>query len=796
MRWTGFRGVVTAALLMATSVIGIGAGPALAATTINVPADQPTIQAAIEAASGGDTVVVAPGTYHEHIDFKGKAIEVKSAAGPASTVIDGGGTSVVVVFKSAETRASVLRGFTITHGFLPSVGGPGVLSGAGIAIADASPTILGNVVTDNDGANHSGAGIGAIGAPLIKDNVIVGNHTGGTGAGGGILAGGGAEIIGNRIEDNVAGGGGGMVLYGGTTVVRDNIIRGNRAGDYDGGGVAFNGPGGFFVDNLVAGNIAGVQGGGVAWLNTDTFNVPVLLNNTIVGNQAPAGSAIARVGDGGGAATLILAGNVVVGDSTTGLLQCGGDALQFMRNDVYNGTSSPYGDCADPTGTNGNISADPLFVSPTDFRLQPGSPAIDAGDPSGIGLPASDLAGAARVTDGNGDGLSIVDMGAYEAPAMAIVGSRYHPLQPSRILDTRLGVGAAGPIGPGATLNLQVTGQGGIPATGVSSVVLNVTVTEPTAPSWLTAWPTGSPFPLAANLNFVPAQTVPNLVTVKVGEGGQVSLYNAAGSTHVVADVAGWYGEAGATAGSRFTGVVPSRILDTRYGLGAPGRIGAAASFDLQVTGQGGIPATGVSAVVLNVTVTEPTAPSWLTAWPTGSPFPLAANLNFVPGDTVPNLVVVKVGDGGRISLYNAAGSTHVVADVAGWFGEDGVPGAAGYTGVIPARILDTRHALGGTVVGPASTIDVQVTGRGGIPATGVSAVVLNVTVTEPTAPSCLTAWPTGSPFPLAANLNYVSGQTVPNLVVVKVGAGGKISLYNAAGSTHVVADVAGWYSG
>ena len=80
------------------------------------------------------------------------------------------------------------------------------------------------------------------------------------------------------------------------------------------------------------------------------------------------------------------------------------------------------------------------------------------------------------------------------------------------------------------------------------------------------------------------------------------------------------------------------------------------------------------------------------------------------------------------------------------------------------------------------------------MPATGVSAVVLNVTVTQTTAPSFLTVFPTGEALPLAANLNYVAGQTVPNLVTAKLGANGRISLYNAAGSTHVVADVAGWY--
>ena len=264
----------------------------------------------------------------------------------------------------------------------------------------------------------------------------------------------------------------------------------------------------------------------------------------------------------------------------------------------------------------------------------------------------------------------------------------------------------------------------------------------------------------------------------------------------MVADVAGWYGEVGGTTGARYTGVVPSRILDTRYGVGAPFALSPAGAIDLQVTGRGGVP-DNASAVVLNVAVTEPTATSFLTAWPTGRARPLASNLNYVTGQTVPNLVVVKVGDNGRISLYNNAGSAHVVADVAGWFGVDGVAGASVYTSVVPARILDTRSGVGAPAVpvGPASTLQVQVTGRGGVPATGVAAVVLNVTATQPTATSFLTAWPTGLPLPLAANLNYVPNLTVPNLVVVKVGAGGRINLYNNSGSTHLVADVAGWYS-
>ena len=408
-------------------------------------------------------------------------------------------------------------------------------------------------------------------------------------------------------------------------------------------------------------------------------------------------------------------------------------------------------------------------------------------------LWTGDTPGGARSSPAvSGDSLYI---GSDQAvlTVFSLPADRFHAVAPERILDTRIALGApAQKLGANAALSLQVTGRSGVPAAGVSAVVLNVTVTEPTADSFLTVWPAGAARPLASNLNFRPGQNVPNLVTVKVGAGGQVSIYNLAGATHVVADASGWYGADGAG----YTSLTPARILDSRSGDGWPAaKLGPDATRSLQVTGRGGVPAAGVSAVVLNVTVTEPTADSFLTAWPTGQARPLVSNLNFVPGLTVPNLVVVKVGAGGQVDLYNNVGATHLVADVAGWFGPEGGAGS-GFWPVPPQRILDTRSGNGAPVgkLGPGAALKLQVTGRGGVPPAGVSAVVLNVTVTEPTAESFLTVWPAGAARPLASNLNYMADKTVPNLVVVKVGAGGVVDLYNFSGATHVVADVAGWY--
>ena len=540
------------------------------------------------------------------------------------------------------------------------------------------------------------------------------------------------------------------------------------------------------TNNLVVGNSAPNSGGGVSWAGfpgtTSSF-----VNNTLAGNQAP-GWQITGAG-------LTLTNNVLMGPAGSTTVTCTEGAEQgtvFSHNDVYSGTASPYAGCADPTGTNGNISADPLLAA--DNRLQPGSPAMDAGDNAVASLPATDHFGGARVTDG--DGVAVVDMGAIESAEVAVTGDRYHPLTPARILDTRTGLGApAARLGPASTLALKVTGVGGIPASGVSAVVLHVAVTQPTAPSYLTAWPAGTGLPLAANLNYAAGETVANLVTVKVGADGKVNLYNAAGSADVIADVAGWYG--GATAGARYHPLTPARILDTRSALGAPAKLGSGASLSLQVTGRGGVPATGVSAVVLNLAVTGTTTHGWIAAWPTGETRPFVSSLNYAPGQTVSNLAIVKVGAGGKVDIYNELGSTEVIADVAGWFGEDGGTGGSGLNGLLPARVLDTRTGTGApaAAVNTDGTVSLQVTGRGGVPATGVSAVVLNVTVTGPATPGWIAAWPAGEARPLVANVNYVAGQTVPNLVVVKVGTDGMVNLYTSGGPVHIVADVAGWFA-
>jgi len=398
----------------------------------------------------------------------------------------------------------------------------------------------------------------------------------------------------------------------------------------------------------------------------------------------------------------------------------------------------------------------------------------------------------------------------------------YHPLSPARILDTRDGTGGvpASPLGPAGSLDVQVSGTGGgmVPTTATAAV-LNVTVTNTTAPSYLTVYPTGVTQPLASNLNWLAGQTVPNLVEVPLGIAGQVTIYNSAGRVDVIFDIAGYVStDAPSSVFGLYNPLVPARILDTRYGTGVPpGALGPGATINLPVNGAGLVPSTGVSAVILNVTVTGPTAPSYLTVYPTGTTPPLASNLNFIPGQTVANRVMVAVGMGsslGQVSFFNRQGNVNVIADVGGWFTDSTDPSATGskFMGVTPARILDTRDGTGTvsgvggvgpvkiTPFGQGEGLALQVAGTGGIPPmtdpSPPNAIVANVTVTNTTAPSFLTAWPDGSSRPLASDVNWIAGRTVPNLVVVKLGSSGMADLYNAAGCTDVIVDVVGYYTG
>jgi hypothetical protein len=262
--------------------------------------------------------------------------------------------------------------------------------------------------------------------------------------------------------------------------------------------------------------------------------------------------------------------------------------------------------------------------------------------------------------------------GYYDSSAGPATPGAFGALTPARLLDTRGGNGAPrAAVGPNQALALQVTGRGGVPTSGVSAVVLNVTVAAPTSTGYIAVYPDGTARSAASSLNFRPAQIVPNLVVAPVGADGKVDLYNSSGGTvQLIADVSGYYQAGTPVDVGAFGALAPARLLDTRTGTGGTHHaVAANRAIPLQVTDRGGVPVSGVSAVVLNVTVTSPTSSGYISVYPDGAARSVSSALNFRPNQSVPNLVVVPVAANGRIDLYNGSGGTvQLVADVAGYY--------------------------------------------------------------------------------------------------------------------------------
>ena len=349
----------------------------------------------------------------------------------------------------------------------------------------------------------------------------------------------------------------------------------------------------------------------------------------------------------------------------------------------------------------------------------------------------------------------------------------YTGVSPVRRADTRHGLGVPqGQVPSGGTLTVGVTGQG-VPADALA-VLVNVTAVSPPGYGYVSAWPAGAPRPTASTLNLAPGRTVANAAIVSVGDGGAITLFAAGTATDLVVDVAGYLA---AGSGDGLVPTAPVRMLDTRHGTGTAARP-LAAGETRRVAAPDWVPADATG-LVLNLTATGATSTTHLTAWPGGTR-PATSNLNLGRGATVPNLVVVGLSGGG-FSLFNAAGTTQVIGDVQGYL----EPGAQGtFVGQTPQRTVDTRSGLGAarTRLGPGQSVTLTVAGA------DAGAVALNVTAVNATASTHLTVWPAGTVRPYASHVNLVPGTVVPNAVVVKT-TGGRVQLFNAAGSVDVVVD-------
>lgn len=378
-------------------------------------------------------------------------------------------------------------------------------------------------------------------------------------------------------------------------------------------------------------------------------------------------------------------------------------------------------------------------------------------------------------------------------PTAAPSGSRYTPLDPRRLLDTREG---SGRVPAGGSVRLVVAGGAtGVPA-DATAVVLNVTGVSATLSTDVRVYPASSDgaVPSVSNLNLAAGQTRANLVTVAVGEQGAVRLRNQSGSVHLLADLAGYYLPGAATS---FFPLEPSRVLDTRAGIGSRqgAKLGAGGTLDLQVAGTSEVPSTA-RAVVLSVTAVGATRSTDVRVYPRrvgSSAVPTISNLNVVPGGPVPNLVIVRVGDDGLVRLRNNAGELSLVADVFGYY-DAGSSGGTLFRPLTPERLLDTRPDR----LGERELLDLDSSGRGGVPE-GATAVALNVTGAGASTSTDVRVYPTplireADGPPSVSTLNLVRGQTAAGAAIVRTGNGSAVRFYNNSGSVALLVDVAGWF--
>jgi hypothetical protein len=395
--------------------------------------------------------------------------------------------------------------------------------------------------------------------------------------------------------------------------------------------------------------------------------------------------------------------------------------------------------------------------------------------------------------------LSSAAVAAPAAPAAVtgVADGTFVSLAPARMLDTR-GGSLGRPLGTGEVFNLKVNGRGGVPASGVMAVVLNLAVTSPTAAGNIVAYPKGAAVPNASSLNFVAGDTRANLVTVPVSSDGWVSIRNATGQTHVIADVQGYY--VGSTT-TKPAGAVdyfpddPWRALDTRKADQGPAL--QPQTYTVQSIDYGEDSAD-ITALAINVTAVRPTAKGFLNAWNGDeNAIPNTSNLNFAAGQTTSNMVIVPVThrtdtDGDPLvdfAVGNAStGTVDVIVDVVGVYAAG--DGLRFRSAGAPKRIVDTRYGVGTTTLGPATTR--TVTAPSTVANSITVALVTNATAVKPTAATYVTLWQTGIARSTASNLNPAAGQTVANMAMVGLNEVNRFNIYNNAGTTNVVVDVAG----
>lgn len=385
-------------------------------------------------------------------------------------------------------------------------------------------------------------------------------------------------------------------------------------------------------------------------------------------------------------------------------------------------------------------------------------------------------------------------------------GLMFYPLTPCRILDTRNPPGT--PLAGGNTLSQVARGICGIPAMA-QAIVGNVTTVNPALQGFLTVFPSDAMQPLASTTNFPANAVLNNVFTVGLGNADGAFKIFASNTTHVVADVSGYYAP---PEGGLYYHPLPQplRLMDTRPMAAACNTPGVPLTSGTPITVQGTTTCSGVTipstakALVGNATTVGPTGQGFLTLYPADVATPLTANGNFQTGQTLNSQFYTGLSGSGQFSVITSitgGGTTHLVIDLHGYFSTEAMD-ANGlgllFSPLTPARLLDTRAVATGCFT-PGTPIvamtDTSQLARGTctIPATA-QAIVGNATVVQPTVNGFLTLWPSNVTRPFVASSNYVAGQILNRHFTIGLGTDGEFKLYSVSG-TNLVIDVSGYFA-
>lgn len=384
------------------------------------------------------------------------------------------------------------------------------------------------------------------------------------------------------------------------------------------------------------------------------------------------------------------------------------------------------------------------------------------------------------------------------ATAQTLAGNagQFTPVPSTRVFSSTASTG---------TVSVQLTGVGGIPATGVAAVTFTLTAVNAAGTGAATVYRSDTTLPVTSNLNYDATHNVSNMVVSKVGADGKVKITVTAAADLWV-DVQGWYSTPAGAAGGVFTALDPTRIVDTRaatqMGTCTPScsTMAANSTITVQVAGRGGVPATGVGEVAVNVTTQNTTATGTLIVYPADTTQPGVPSVTHTGTGAGSGLTFVKLSPDGKIKITAAFASADVLVDVEGWVSTGAGPGDS-YVPLDPARVLSTTAPVTGTCT-PAcarlaanTTTSVQIAGSGGVPTAGGRSVMVNMTVVNPGGNGLIEAYSSDAAQPTGLDLVYNTGQTTAIAAVVKLGADGRIKILNAFAATDLRIDVVGYYT-